>query len=83
MGCLYSGGVIGGCDNYWPGTRPNTLAILGGASRTSLPGCVRGTAGALSLADVSEAQRLLETFALTDLTLKSIKTALDFPELQK
>ena len=80
---MLSGGVIGGCDNYWRGIRPNTLAILGGASHTSLPGCVRSTPGDLSLADVSEAQRLLDKFALTDLTQKGIKTAQDFPELQK
>ena len=37
----------------------------------------------LQLADVSEEQRLLEKFGLTDLTAKAIKTAQDFPDVQK
>ena len=44
---------------------------------------VPGAAGPPSLADVSEEQRLLEKFGLTDLTAKAIKTAQDFPDMQK
>jgi len=34
-------------------------------------------------ADVSEAQRCLDQFGLHDLTAKGIKTAHDFPDMQK
>ena len=44
---------------------------------------VPGAAGPPSLADVSEEQRLLEKFGLTDLTAKAIKTAQDFLDVQQ